>query len=163
VLADLEREGADLIVLAGDVVPGPLPEEVMARLDGLGLPLRWVRGNGERRSSHPDERLAEAVAKVEEQVVVGGHTHQQFDRRAGGKRVLNAGAVGMPYEGRPRAFWLLLRDGEPELRETALDLAAMAAAIRGSGYPDAEDLLRESYLEPVDADSVARLFEGQVV
>ena len=75
-----------------------------------------------------------------------GHTHQQFRRGA----YVNAGSVGRPYEGRPGAFWLLLEDGVPELRETAYDLEAAAAELRATGAPDVEELLSESLLEPVE-------------
>jgi diadenosine tetraphosphatase ApaH/serine/threonine PP2A family protein phosphatase len=36
---------------------------------------------------------------VGEPVVVCGHTHVQFDRSIDGRRVVNAGSVGMPYQG----------------------------------------------------------------
>ncbi len=62
--------------------------------------------------------------------VVAGHTHMQFDRRVDGKRWINAGSVGMPYQGDVAAFWALLGPGV-ELRRTAFDVAAAAAAIQG--------------------------------
>jgi hypothetical protein len=31
----------------------------------------------------------------------------QFERTIGGKRVLNSGSVGMPYEDEPGAYWML--------------------------------------------------------
>ena len=79
-----------------------------------------------------------------------GHTHHQFELRAGEQRVVNAGSVGMPYEGRAGAFWLLVADGEPELRRTEYDVEAAEAALRASGFPDVDDLIRESLLEPVE-------------
>jgi putative phosphoesterase len=48
VVNDVHRSGADAIVIGGDVVPGPLPRETMAYLRALDLPLRFVRGNGDR-------------------------------------------------------------------------------------------------------------------
>ena len=36
-----------------------------------------------------------------------GHTHTQFERTIAGKRVLNSGSVGMPYEDAPGAYWML--------------------------------------------------------
>ncbi len=104
----------------------------------------------------PDAVLRDALAGVGEQLVVAGHTHQQF--RAG--TYVNAGSVGRPYEGRPGAFWLLLEDGAPDLRETAYDIEAAAAELRATGYPDVEDLLSESLLEPVDPARVAAIFEA---
>ena len=56
----------------------------------------------------PDEAWADALAEVDADVVVCGHTHVQFDRRIGGIRLVNAGSVGMPYEDVPGAYWALL-------------------------------------------------------
>jgi putative phosphoesterase len=109
----------------------------------------------------PAERLAPMLEGVDEALVVCGHTHHQFELHAGDRRVVNAGSVGMPYEGDGAAFWLLVEDGEPELRRTDVDVDAVAATIRASGYPDAEDLVNESFVEPVEAAYVARLFEDR--
>jgi putative phosphoesterase len=55
----------------------------------------------------PEERIAFLFADVDADVVVCGHTHMQFDRVVAGKRVVNSGSVGMPYEQEPGAYWLL--------------------------------------------------------
>src|SRR5512132_2753639 len=55
----------------------------------------------------PEERIADLFANVDEDVVVGGHTHTQFERTIAGKRVINSGSVGMPYEDAPGAYWTL--------------------------------------------------------
>ncbi len=47
VLEELARPGVDVIVVGGDVLPGPLPGETLARLRQLDLPVRFIRGNGE--------------------------------------------------------------------------------------------------------------------
>jgi predicted phosphodiesterase len=109
----------------------------------------------------PEARLAPMLAGVREPLVVCGHTHHQFDLRAGEQRVVNAGSVGMPYEGERGAFWLLVADGEPEPRRTDYDVDAAVAALRASGFPDLDELIRESLLEPVQAEFVARHFEQQ--
>jgi predicted phosphodiesterase len=109
----------------------------------------------------PPRRLEPMLAGVAEQLVVCGHTHHQFDLEAAGRRVVNAGSIGMPYEGRAGAFWLLVADGEPEPQRSPYDIEAAAAAVRASGYPDAEDLIKESLVEPVAADVVARFFEDR--
>jgi predicted phosphodiesterase len=109
----------------------------------------------------PPQRLEPMLAGVAEELVVCGHTHHQFELRAGLRRVVNAGSVGMPYQGDAAAFWLLVRDGEPEPRRTAYDVEAAVAAIRASGYPDAEDLVEASMLAPVAALEAARIFEGR--
>ena len=89
-----------------------LPETVTIEIDGLGSVLFC---HGSPRSDEeiltavtPEDRLARILADVAEPVVVCGHTHHQFDRTAHGIRVVNAGSVGMPYEGRPGAFWAML-------------------------------------------------------
>jgi putative phosphoesterase len=108
----------------------------------------------------PDAALRDALDGVAEPLVVGGHTHQQVVRTLErGPTYANAGSVGMPYEGRPGAFWLVVADGVPDLRETAYDLDAAAAGLRASGFPDADGQLAESLLDPVDAGWVTALFE----
>ena len=57
----------------------------------------------------PDEDVVRLLGDVDADLVVCGHTHVQFDRQLPrGLRVVNAGSVGMPYEGRRGAFWALL-------------------------------------------------------
>lgn len=48
VVAELRREKVDLIIVGGDVVPGPMPRETIACLLDLGIPARFIRGNGDR-------------------------------------------------------------------------------------------------------------------
>ena len=47
VLAEVDAIGVDLILIGGDVVPGPMPREVFARLAELDVPIEAIRGNGE--------------------------------------------------------------------------------------------------------------------
>jgi hypothetical protein len=49
VLAELEREGVDLIVVGGDVVPGPLPTQTIELLRSLQDRAVLVRGITDRR------------------------------------------------------------------------------------------------------------------
>jgi len=55
----------------------------------------------------PEEPLAEIFGATDADVVVCGHTHTQFERTIAGKRVVNSGSVGMPYEDEPGAYWTL--------------------------------------------------------
>jgi putative phosphoesterase len=55
----------------------------------------------------PEERIAHLFADVDADIVVCGHTHTQFERTIAGKRVINSGSVGMPYEDAPGAYWTL--------------------------------------------------------
>jgi len=48
VLAEPAVQGADRIVLTGDIAAGPQPVQVLDRLLGLGDQVVWVRGNADR-------------------------------------------------------------------------------------------------------------------
>ena len=214
VLAEVEREGVDLVVSGGDVAMGPMPAECVDALRALERVV-WVRGNADRGAAppqyeptvrwvrqrlgeerwellsgapltaradvdglggvlcfhgtprsdqeiltkvSPEGRVAEALAGVAERVAVHGHTHVQYDREVAGRRVVNAGSVGSPYEGRRGAFWALLGP-EVELRRTEYDVEAAVEAIRATGYPGAEELVGW-LLEPPDPDETSRFFEA---
>jgi putative phosphoesterase len=55
----------------------------------------------------PEDRIAHLFADVDADVVVCGHTHTQFERTVAGKRVVNSGSVGLPYEDEAGAYWTL--------------------------------------------------------
>jgi len=225
VLGDPRAEGADAVLVGGDSVPGARAREALDRLNGLAVPVQWVRGNGEREVAaaiagplglgsevadrvastaavtaaelgaarayelgelpltqtidgvlfchasprrddemltrlSPPERWAKALAGISAALVVGGHTHQQDDRGVGGIRFINAGSVGLPYEGDGDARWLWIENGVPELRRTAYDHVAAGRRMLDTGYPDVESI-EGSLIEPVDAIVVTRLFEQQ--
>jgi putative phosphoesterase len=48
VLSDLEDIDHSLIVVGGDVASGPMPAEVLDRLQAIDDRVRWVRGNADR-------------------------------------------------------------------------------------------------------------------
>ncbi|HET9783458.1 MAG TPA: metallophosphoesterase family protein, partial [Terriglobales bacterium] len=50
VLAEVERENYEALVIGGDVLPGPQPAECLARLRNLALPAYYLRGNGDRET-----------------------------------------------------------------------------------------------------------------
>jgi putative phosphoesterase len=72
----------------------------------------------------PEERIAFLFADVDADVVVCGHTHMQFDRVVAGKRVVNSGSVGMPYEVEPGAYWTI----DLEHRRTPYEGATLLAS-----------------------------------
>ena len=55
----------------------------------------------------PEERIAFLFEGLDVPTVVCGHTHTQYERTVAGVHVVNAGSVGMPYEEKPGAYWLL--------------------------------------------------------
>jgi predicted phosphodiesterase len=224
VLAEVREAGVDEVIVGGDVVPGPMPRQTLSTLLELELPLRFLRGNGDRevaalmaggepatvperfrelmrwnaREMLPEhrhllagwppslraevdelgevlfchatprsdseiftrltavERLRPILGGLGVSTVVCGHTHMQFDRMIDGVRVVNAGSVGMPF-GATGAYWLLLGpDVHP--RRTPYDLAAAAARIRGTAYPQAEEFASASVLQPPSEDDMLAAF-----
>jgi putative phosphoesterase len=135
---------------------GGFGEHQVAEIDGLGA-VRFCHGSP--RSDEecvtpetPEERVREFMAGVDERVVVTAHVHIQFDRDVAGVRSVNAGSVGLPYEGRPGAYWALLGP-DVELRRTEYDVDEAVAAYRESGFPDPDPLV-ELLLQPPAPDEV---------
>lgn len=87
------------------------------------------------RSSTPDQEIAAMLHGVEADVIVCGHTHEQSDRVVEGKRVVNAGSVGLPYDDRSAA-WLLI-DAGLTLKRTEYDYAETAKRILETSVPHA--------------------------
>ena len=97
------------------------------------------------------------LSAVAEPFVVCGHTHVQFDRTIAGRRVINAGSVGMPYQGEPGAYWALLSN-VVDLRRTEYDLEEAAALISASGHPQARGLI-EMLRNPPSGEEASSHFE----
>jgi predicted phosphodiesterase len=104
----------------------------------------------------PEERLLPVFGGLGVPLVVCGHTHMPFDRTVGATRVVNAGSVGMPF-GRPGADWLLLGP-DVQLRHTDYDLAAAAARIQDTTYPQAEDFAVRYVLRPPSEEEMLAVF-----
>ncbi len=110
----------------------------------------------------PDDELGEALVGVEQKIVVAGHTHMQDDRKVGGIRFVNAGSVGMPYEGDTDARWAIVDRGEVEFRHTPIDVERASEAILETGWPEAEAFVYENLRSGgVDRDEAAEVFEGR--
>ena len=159
----------DLVALTAQLSAAELGDERSRALGALPLTLELdgvlfchatPRRDDEMvtRISSP-ERWAEVLGGVTPgRLVVAGHTHQQDDRTVGAVRFLNAGSVGLPYEGDGAARWLWIADGEPELRRTEYDAAAAGARILAAGWPD-ERSVGGALTDPVDPMVVTRIFE----
>jgi len=104
-----------------------------------------------------EARIAPAFDGVDAPLVVCGHTHMPFDRTVAGRRVVNAGSVGMPF-GRTGADWLLI-DESIEFRHTPYDLDAAAARIRATAYPHAEHFATHNVLTVPTAEAMLAAFE----
>jgi predicted phosphodiesterase len=102
----------------------------------------------------PEERFAEALAGVEQRLVVAGHTHMQFRR----DRWVNAGSIGMPYEGDVAAFWAVI-DEEVEFRRTPFDVERAIAEIEATDWPGAAAFVAENLRVAVSRSEAAEYFE----
>ena len=130
-----------------------LPPLLALRVDGLGQVL-FCHGSASSDEERvtvvtPPERLEAILTHAGAAILVGGHTHRQFDRTVAGRRMINAGSVGRPYEHRPGAYWLRVAS-KPRLIHTGYDTESADATFHELGYPAAHLMF-----ERVDADAVA--------
>ncbi|HUG61843.1 MAG TPA: metallophosphoesterase family protein [Methylomirabilota bacterium] len=148
-LGDGEGRPPELVVItrwcADRLSPGQraflatLPERVTIDIAGLGRVL-FCHGSplsdeDPIRVDTPEETIAPWLEDVREATIVCGHTHAPFDRQVAGKRIVNAGSVGLQYGA--GASWALLGP-EVELRRTPYDVELAAERIARSGVPDAD-------------------------
>ena len=160
--ADRARWSAEQLQRGQRAWLAALPDTQSLDVDGLGPTLFChgsPRSDEEILTAISSElRVGETVAGVAEQIVVCGHTHVQFDRAAAGKRLVNAGSVGMPYESLPGAYWALFGPGL-EMRRTDYDREAAAEAIRATTFPDAREFTEENVLTIPSGQEATELFE----
>ena len=227
VLAVIRRLRVELVIVGGDVLPGPMPRETLDLLRELDLPKKFIRGNGDREvltrmqgmensdlpesvraaihwnaeqlqqedadfiatwpltfrleveglgavlfchatpasdlsiltRATPEEEADRELGDVAADVVVCGHTHVQYDRRVGRTRLVNAGSVGMPYEGSADARWALLGADGIELLATPYDAVAALDALSRTGFPLVQQWLAPVLLGQVTADEATDEFE----
>jgi diadenosine tetraphosphatase ApaH/serine/threonine PP2A family protein phosphatase len=89
----------------------------------------------------PDEVKETALAGVEDDLVVCGHTHMPFiARTAGGRLILNLGSVGLPFDGDPRACYAMIEWEEEfhiEIRRVVYDIEEAVRQTWAVGLPGA--------------------------
>ncbi len=103
-----------------------------------------------------DDKIAALLDGITERLVVGGHTHMQLRRGA----YVNAGSVGMPYEGEVAAFWLLVDDGEPSFRRTPFDVEGAIDSLCASDWPGAQEFVEENVRRAVTRGEAVAVFGG---
>jgi putative phosphoesterase len=106
----------------------------------------------------PEERLGEILDGVEADVIVHGHVHVRYDRRAAGFRIVNPGSVGLPYETQPGAYWAILGP-HVEHRRSVYDIDAMIDQARALDFPKLDELVQSSLVEPIGPDAASEYFE----
>lgn len=87
-----------------------------------------------------DADLELAYGSLGKSVVVFGHVHRPSIRTIVGRPnlLVNAGSVGLSYDGDPRASYLILDKGTPTIRRIEYDLDRELGELAESGLPGAE-------------------------
>lgn len=126
-------------------------------LDWLrSLPLEWRDGEsvalvhavpgdvwGVVAAGAPDGELRDTYGPLGARLAVYCHIHVPFVRELGGDlTVANTGSVGLPFDGDPRAAYLLVEDGSATTRRVEYDLERAAHDLRATGHPRAAGLER---------------------
>jgi putative phosphoesterase len=135
-----------------------LPLTVTVDVNGLG-PVAFCHATARDDNEmllvdSPLDHYKNAFADIDERTVVIGHTHMPFDRLADTRRVINSGAVGMPY-GHTGGAWALLGP-DVILRRTPYDTRAAAQRLATSAMPGIEEFIAENVrVTPSDAEALA--------
>jgi predicted phosphodiesterase len=90
-------------------------------------------------SAAADAELETVYGALDRPVVIFGHTHVPSTRSIAGRPQLlvNTGSVGLPYDGDPRASYLLLDEGRPLIRRIEYDVAKELKSLSSSDLPGA--------------------------
>jgi putative phosphoesterase len=99
------------------------------------------------RSLQPDASDAELRAvygPLGAALAVYCHIHKPYVRRLDGLVVANTGSVGLPFDGDPRASYLVVEDGVPAVRRVAYDIERHIFDVERSGYPTARWLAEQA-------------------
>ena len=78
-------------------------------------------------------RWRSAVAAVDADLLLVGHTHLPFHFRYDGLQVANPGSLGQPKDGDPRAAFALIEDGVLRLERATYPIEDTVRALQGSG------------------------------
>jgi putative phosphoesterase len=133
-----------------------LPQQF--RLQAADKKLLITHGSPQSITEHlthgtPQVRLQELAKDSDADVVVVGHSHEQFLRGADGVCFLNPGSVGRPSDGNPQAAYAMVDFNPLRAHLIRLDYPVEAAAqtLRERGLPEsfAQMLLRGVSLDEV--------------
>ena len=108
----------------------------------------------------PEERFQELAKTAGADIIVFGHSHEPFTKKADETLFINPGSVGMPGDGNPQAAYAAITASpfSVELVRVSYDVEAAAEALRKTGVPEsyAQMLLRGLSLEDIIAEDEAR-------
>jgi len=91
-----------------------------------------------------EEELLQIYGELSAEIVVFGHIHQPFIRHLNGVpgTLVNAGSVGLPYDGDIRASYLIVEEGKPSIKRVPYDTEREIKLLSKSGSPGAEWMAR---------------------
>lgn len=85
-----------------------------------------------------DDELLAIYGPLGARIAVYCHIHRPFVRTIGDLTVANSGSVGLPFDGDPRASYLVIEDGRVENRRVDYDVERAVAEVLASGLPEAD-------------------------
>lgn len=121
-----------------------LPREIRLMLDGVRVLL--VHGSPRRMNEYlyqdrPDASFERLAAASDADAIFFGHTHIPYTKQVGDILFVNAGSVGKPKDGDPRACYVVVDVNAGELdvqfRRVPYPVERITEAIRKSELPDA--------------------------
>jgi putative phosphoesterase len=131
-----------------------LPNVILRYLGGLAAEQDVELGGARFHLSHrpaapdaltaADEKLQEAFAGTNADVILCGHTHVPLLRRAGARYFVNPGSLGQPRHGLPSCTYAVWNDGECKIQHIDYDPRAT---------------IQKLALLPLDPECAARLQE----
>lgn len=96
--------------------------------------------------SSPAATVTRAFEQADTRTLVYGHIHRAYIREVAGGLIVNAGAVGFPFDGDPRPAWAILTfergAWRAEIVRTDYDREAAVQDLLTSDHPDAETFAR---------------------
>lgn len=115
------------------------------RLPAGNFDVLLVHGSPRRLNEYlyedvPAEQLREIVRQADAGVLVCGHTHRPYHRFFDGRHLVNAGSVGQPRDGDPRASYVLAEFNvrlRVEVIRVPYDVEATARELVRVGLPQA--------------------------
>ena len=118
-----------------------LPYELRLRV--VGKTLLLTHGSPKDINEHilpnsPDDKFREWTKKAKADLVVVGHSHEQFRHQTGNSDFINPGSVGRPGDGNPQTAYAMLTFTplKVELIRLNYDVQSAADRIRKAGLPE---------------------------
>ena len=133
-----------------------LPEEITFEVGSKRLLM--VHGSPKAIDEHickdtPAEKLAELRQAAQADIVIVGHSHEQFLRETNEAFFINPGSVGRPYDGKPQAAYAIVTFNPlaVELLRVDYDVKAATSATRHKKLPES---LVQSFLQGLSSDAI---------